>query len=104
MVLKSLRLMVTSIMHLKLYVTLVRNQPIALVNSVNPYRIEGQKTSAFEICDTLGCSTRYFSYSSWKCRKYYAYWKGFKEYNAEKTNGLPEMRGFEAEGCSCDCS
>ncbi len=45
-------------------------EPVALVNSVNPYRLEGQKTGAFEICDQLGEAPGHFSYSSWKCRKY----------------------------------
>lgn len=72
--------------------------PIALVNSVNPYRIEGQKTSAFEICDTLGSAPDILALPVGNAGNITAYWKGFKEYNASKQTGLPEMRGFEAEG------
>ncbi len=72
--------------------------PIALVNSVNPYRIEGQKTSAFEICDTLGSAPDILALPVGNAGNITAYWKGFKEYNAKKQTGLPEMRGFEAEG------
>ena len=69
-----------------------------LVNSVNPYRIEGQKTSAFEVCDTLGSAPDILALPVGNAGNITAYWKGFKEYNAKKQTGLPEMRGFEAEG------
>ncbi|SFE94775.1 threonine synthase [Alteribacillus iranensis] len=71
---------------------------ITLVNSVNPYRIEGQKTSAFEICDVLGEAPDVLSIPVGNAGNITAYWKGFKEYNEAKNTGLPEMRGFEAEG------
>ena len=68
--------------------------PITLVNSVNPYRIEGQKTGAFEICDALGKAPEYHFAGNIT-----AYWKGYKEYHAEGTiKNLPMMMGFEAEG------
>lgn len=73
-------------------------EPITLVNSVNPYRIEGQKTAAFEICDVLGQAPDVLAIPVGNAGNITAYWKGFKEYNEKKQTGLPEMRGFEAEG------
>lgn len=73
-------------------------EPITLVNSVNPYRIEGQKTAAFEICDALGQAPDVLAIPVGNAGNITAYWKGFKEYNEKKQTGLPEMRGFEAEG------
>lgn len=83
---------------------MVRNlsddSPITLVNSVNPYRIEGQKTAAFEICDALGAAPDILAIPVGNAGNITAYWKGFKEYNAKCATGLPEMRGFEAEGAA----
>ena len=83
---------------------IVRNvsetSPIALVNSVNPYRIEGQKTAAFEICDVLGAAPDILALPVGNAGNITAYWKGFKEYNNHKQTGLPEMRGFEAAGAA----
>lgn len=75
-------------------------EPITLVNSVNPYRIEGQKTAAFEICDVLGQAPDVLAIPVGNAGNITAYWKGFKEYNEKKQTGLPEMRGFEAEGAA----
>ena len=72
--------------------------PIALVNSVNPYRIEGQKTAAFEVVDQLGQAPDYLCIPVGNAGNITAYWKGFKEYNEAKQSGLPKMFGFEAEG------
>jgi threonine synthase len=72
--------------------------PITLVNSVNPYRIEGQKTAAFEICDALGEAPDILAIPVGNAGNITAYWKGFQEYNNKKGTGLPQMRGFEAEG------
>lgn len=73
--------------------------PITLVNSVNPYRIEGQKTAAFEVCDQLGKAPDYLAIPVGNAGNISAYWKGFKEYHAQgKVNSLPKMVGFEAEG------
>lgn len=75
--------------------------PITLVNSVNPYRIEGQKTGAFEICDALGQSPDYHFIPVGNAGNITAYWKGYKEYNEKgKINNLPKMMGFEAEGAA----
>ncbi|PLS18094.1 threonine synthase [Bacillus sp. M6-12] len=83
---------------LKIVRNISENSPIALVNSVNPYRIEGQKTAAFEICDVLGAAPDVLALPVGNAGNITAYWKGFKEYNEAKGTGLPEMRGFEAEG------
>jgi threonine synthase len=73
--------------------------PITLVNSVNPYRIEGQKTAAFEVCDQLGQAPDYLAIPVGNAGNITAYWKGFKEYLAHgKSSSLPKMIGFEAEG------
>ncbi len=75
-------------------------EPITLVNSVNPYRIEGQKTAAFEICDALGKAPDVLAIPVGNAGNITAYWKGFKEYNEKNGTGLPQMRGFEAEGAA----
>ena len=73
--------------------------PITLVNSVNPYRIEGQKTGAFEICDALGKAPEYHFIPVGNAGNITAYWKGYKEYfNAGLIKNLPKMMGYEAEG------
>lgn len=73
--------------------------PITLVNSVNPYRIEGQKTAAFEICDQLGEAPDVLAIPVGNAGNITAYWKGFKEYKElGKSGKLPKMVGFEAEG------
>ena len=74
--------------------------PVALVNSVNPYRIEGQKTAAFEIVDSLGKAPDFLCIPVGNAGNITAYWKGFKEYNETKQSGLPKMFGFEAEGAA----
>lgn len=73
--------------------------PITLVNSVNPYRIEGQKTAAFEVSDQLGKAPDYLAIPVGNAGNISAYWKGFKEYHAlGRIGSLPKMVGFEAEG------
>jgi threonine synthase len=76
------------------------NTSVTLVNSVNPYRLEGQKTAAFEICDGLGSAPDILAIPVGNAGNISAYWKGFKEYNAKKQTGLPKMFGFEAEGAA----
>ena len=73
--------------------------PITLVNSVNPYRIEGQKTEAFEVCDALGKAPEYHFIPVGNAGNITAYWKGYKEYHSlGKIKELPMMMGYEAEG------
>lgn len=72
--------------------------PVTLVNSVNPYRIEGQKTGAFEICDAIGVPDYHFIPVG-NAGNITAYWKGYKEYyTLKKIDKLPKMMGFEATG------
>src|SRR5699024_6957336 len=74
------------------------NEGVTLVNSVNPYRIECQKTSAFEIVDALDDAPDYLFIPVGNAGNISAYWKGFKEYNEKKGSKLPKMFGYEAEG------
>lgn len=75
--------------------------PITLVNSVNPFRIEGQKTAAFEICDCLGDSPDALLLPVGNAGNITAYWKGFCEYQRMgKATCIPKMLGFQAEGAS----
>ena len=73
--------------------------PITLVNSVNPYRIEGQKTGAFEICSALGRQPDFHAIPVGNAGNITAYWKGYMEYKAAgKIDNLPRMLGFQAKG------
>lgn len=81
--------------------TLVDKHPVTLVNSVNPHRIEGQKTAAFEIVDELCYAPDYLFIPVGNAGNITAYWKGFKEYfEAGKTKIKPKMMGFQAEGAA----
>lgn len=81
--------------------TLSERHPVTLVNSLNPYRIEGQKTAAFEIIDVLGDAPDYLFLPVGNAGNITAYWKGFKEYyEAGKATKKPEMYGFQAEGAA----
>ena len=78
---------------------LSENFPITLVNSVNPYRIEGQKTAAFEIVDDLKFSPDWLCIPMGNAGNITAYWKGFKEYSKKnKKLILPKMMGFQSSG------
>ena len=73
--------------------------PIKLVNSVNPYRIQGQKTAAFEIIDDLGLAPDWLCIPMGNAGNITAYWLGFKEYSKKKKNlTLPVMMGFQSQG------
>ena len=75
--------------------------PITLVNSLNPYRIEGQKTAAFEIVDELGESPDFQFMPVGNAGNITAYWKGYKEYcDRGKCINLPKMMGFQAQGAA----
>ena len=79
--------------------TVSEKYPVTLVNSVNPYRIEGQKTGAFEVCEALGNAPDYHFIPVGNAGNITAYWKGYKEYHAlGKIAKLPKMMGFEATG------
>ena len=73
--------------------------PIVLVNSLNPYRIQGQKTGSFEICDYLGDAPDFQIMPVGNAGNITAYWMGYKEYQAQSlSKKLPVMLGFQAEG------
>jgi threonine synthase len=74
---------------------LARRQPIALVNSVNEYRIEGQKTASFEICDELGEPPDVLCIPVGNAGNITAYWRGFQEYGV-----APMLHGYQAEGAA----
>ena len=74
---------------------------IQIVNSINPDRIEGQKTAAFEICDALGRAPDFHLLPVGNAGNITAYWKGYQEYRAHKiTSSAPKMLGFQAEGAA----
>ena len=78
---------------------LSENYPVALVNSVNPFRIEGQKTAAFEVVDMLGNAPDIHALPVGNAGNITAYWKGYKEYFKDGMSArLPAMYGFQAAG------
>jgi threonine synthase len=78
-----------------------RMNDVALVNSVNPYRIEGQKTSSFEICEALGRPPNALVLPVGNAGNITAYWKGFREWrDAGYSSHAPRMLGFQAEGAA----
>lgn len=80
---------------------IAHEQSVVLVNSLNPNRIEGQKTGAFEICDALGCSPDVHAIPVGNAGNITAYWKGYREYHgAGRIDALPRMLGFQAEGAA----
>jgi threonine synthase len=85
---------------LSMVVALTDKHPIALVNSINPYRIEGQKTSAFEICDELGAAPDWLCLPVGNAGNITAYWAGFKQYQQETSSGLPQLLGVQAAGAA----
>ena len=86
---------------LKVTRILAEKYPITLVNSLNPYRIEGQKTSAFEIIDDLGYVPDFLFIPVGNAGNITAYWKGFTEWkNSGKVDKTPVMMGFQAEGAA----
>jgi threonine synthase len=75
--------------------------PVALVNSVNPYRLEGQKTAAFEICDVLGRAPDVHCIPVGNAGNITAYWRGYREYADDGVvPGAPRMFGFQAAGAA----
>jgi len=80
---------------------MTRRHPIALVNSINPYRLEGQKTAAFEVVDQLGGVPDYVALPVGNAGNITAYWRGFREYAGRgMAQGLPRMLGFQAAGAA----
>lgn len=86
---------------LRIACELTGKHPIELVNSLNDYRIEGQKTSSFEICDALGDAPDYLCIPVGNAGNITSYWKGFREYHdREVSSKLPKMMGFQAAGAA----
>ncbi|GET37057.1 threonine synthase [Microseira wollei] len=80
---------------------MAESYPITLVNSVNPYRLEGQKTGAFEVVDALGNAPDWLCIPVGNAGNITAYWMGFCQYHqAGKCDRLPRMMGFQAAGAS----
>jgi threonine synthase len=78
-----------------------RGAPVVVVNSINPHRIEGQKTGAFEIIDVLGDAPDVHCIPVGNAGNITAYWKGYREYqDAGKATRLPRMLGFQAAGAA----
>lgn len=73
---------------------------VVIVNSINPFRIEGQKTASFEIVETLGKAPTHHSLPVGNAGNITAYWKGYKEWSAINHTELPKMLGFQAEGAA----
>jgi threonine synthase len=86
---------------LKIVLALTEKHPVTLVNSLNPHRLEGQKTAAFEIIDVLGEAPDYLFIPVGNAGNITAYWKGFQEYHqAGRAQKRPKLMGFQAEGAA----
>lgn len=86
---------------LKIVRDMAESYPVTLVNSVNPYRLEGQKTGAFEVVDALGNAPDWLCIPVGNAGNITAYWMGFCQYHQEgKCDRLPQMMGFQAEGAA----
>ncbi|MHB0987101.1 MAG: threonine synthase [Bellilinea sp.] len=83
---------------LNLVLEISQRYPIALVNSLNPYRLEGQKTAAFEICDVLGSAPDWLCLPVGNAGNITSYWMGFKQYQELRRTGLPHVLGVQAAG------
>jgi len=79
---------------------LAATAPVTLVNSVNPYRLQGQKTAAFEIVDTLGRAPDYHCLPVGNAGNISAYWMGYTQYHAAGRCALPVMAGYQAAGAA----
>jgi threonine synthase len=85
---------------LRLVLAITERRPIALVNSLNPYRLEGQKTAAFEICETLGQAPDLLCLPVGNAGNITAYWMGFQQYHERHSSGLPRLLGVQAAGAA----
>ena len=85
---------------LTMVIQITNKHPICLVNSINPYRIEGQKTSAFEICDVLESAPDWLCLPVGNAGNITSYWAGFKQYDELKSTGLPRVLGVQAAGAA----
>lgn len=85
---------------LALVVEITQKKPLALVNSLNPYRLEGQKTAAFEICEELGRAPDWLCLPVGNAGNITAYWMGFEQYHQQLKAGLPRLLGVQAAGAA----
>jgi threonine synthase len=85
---------------LSLVVEITQRHPIVLVNSLNPYRLEGQKTAAFEICDRLDQAPDWLCLPVGNAGNITAYWMGFRQYHEHLSCGLPHILGAQAAGAA----
>lgn len=83
---------------LGLVVSISQHLPIALVNSLNPYRLEGQKTAAFEICEDLGSAPDWLCLPVGNAGNITSYWMGFRQFQTLRGTGLPRILGVQAAG------
>jgi threonine synthase len=85
---------------LELVVELSQHEPIALVNSLNPYRLEGQKTAAFEIIEEMGVAPDWLCLPVGNAGNITAYWMGFRQYHQLHNSKLPNLLGVQAAGAA----
>jgi threonine synthase len=85
---------------LRLVVDFSEKHPLALVNSLNPYRLEGQKTGAFEICEELGRAPNLLCLPVGNAGNITAYWMGFRQHHEREGTGLPRLLGAQAAGAA----
>ncbi|MBN2388651.1 MAG: threonine synthase [Anaerolineales bacterium] len=85
---------------LTMVIEMSNKHPLCLVNSINPYRIEGQKSAAFEVCDTLETAPDWLCLPVGNAGNITACWAGFKQYETLKSSGLPQLLGVQAEGAA----
>jgi threonine synthase len=79
----------------------MNRRDVTVVNSINPYRLQGQKTAAFEVCDVLGGPPNYHFLPVGNAGNITAYWMGYREYHGEgRIKSLPKMMGFQAAGAA----
>ncbi len=83
---------------LGLVLQISEKHPVTLVNSLNPYRLEGQKTAAFEICDVLRGTPDWMALPVGNAGNITSYWMGYQRYHEVKKSGLPKILGVQAEG------
>ncbi len=84
---------------MRLVKEVAEHAPVSIVNSINPFRLQGQKTAAFEIIEELGCTPDYHCLPVGNAGNISAHWMGYTEYHKEgKTNNTPKMLGYQALG------
>ena len=83
---------------INLVLEITERHPIVMVNSLNPYRLEGQKTAAFEICEVMGTAPDWLALPVGNAGNITAYWMGFQQMHGRSATGLPHILGVQAEG------